>query len=448
MKRNIIAMLLLIAVAFTFAACGEATVDEKSGLEQAKEYVYNTYKNASEVYVADYKVIGRVLIGDATYTVTWASDAAEENVKLVPGDDNMVTVDINEKNPEEVTYTLTATVTDAEGKTESVTFPRRTPAAVIIEEGMSYAEIVAAAYKLPEGIAMDTSYRLFGEIIKIDTAWSAQYKNITVTIKVQGAEDKPIMCYRLAGDGADTLAVGDKITVEGIIKNYKGTIEFDAGCKLLSKGYELKDQSAILTAAYKLEDGIAFTEPCTLIGKIVSVDTAWSDQYKNITVTIVCNDDDKHPIMCYRLAGTGADKLGIGDIITVTGTIKNYKGTIEFDAGCKVDSIVKSTAPAPKAPTDPAEIVKAAFELKENASLPYAATLSGKIVSVDTAWSDQYMNITVTIEVAGKNIQCFRLKGEGADKIAVGNTITVTGSIKNYKGSVQFDAGCTLDAVK
>ena len=30
-----------------------------------------------------------------------------------------------------------------------------------------------------------------------------------------------------------------------------------------------------------------------------------------------------------------------GATITVTGTIKNYKGTIEFDKGCTLDAIVK-----------------------------------------------------------------------------------------------------------
>ncbi len=332
--KKLITFVLILTLALSALVGCEKALEAKDGLEEAKDYVYNTYKNASEVYVADYKVIGQVLVGDVTYAVEWATDAAEENVKIVAGDDNMVTIDINEKNPEEVTYTLTATIKDAEGKTETVSFTRRTPAAVIIDEGMSYAEIVEAAYKLEAGIAMEGEYRLYGEIISIDTVWSDQYKNITVTIKIEGAEDKPIMCYRLAGDGAQALKVGDKITVEGVLKNYNGTIEFDAGCKLLGVGAEVKDQSAILDAAYKLETGIAMTEPCTLTGKISVIDTPWSDQYKNITVTMICGDDAERPIMCYRLAGEGAEELAIGDTITVTGTIKNYNGTIEFDAGC------------------------------------------------------------------------------------------------------------------
>ena len=445
MKRLLACAVVLVLCLSAFAAC--AKTEAANPLADAKDYLYNTYKNANEVNVADYKVIGRVVVGDVTVPVEWAANVPEESVKFVVGDDGMVTVDINEKTPEELVYTLTATLRDEAGNTETVSFNRRVPAAIIIEEGMSYEEIVNAAYKLEEGIAMEGTYRLYGKITKIDTAWSDQYKNITVTIQIGDLADKQIMCYRLAGEGADKLAVGDMITVEGAIKNYKSTIEFDAGCQLLGVGLEVKDQTPILDAAYKLEEGIAMTEPCSLTGVITKIDTAWSDQYKNITVTIVCGGDTERPIMCYRLAGEGADKLAVGDTIAVTGTIKNYKGTIEFDAGCTLDAVVKGDVPAPEAPADPAEIVKAAYALAEGDVLPYTATLTGKITSIKDAWSDQYKNISVIIQVgdqADKPILCYRLKGDGADKLAVGDTITVTGSIKNYKGTIEFDAGCTF----
>ena len=45
------------------------------------------------------------------------------------------------------------------------------------------------------------------------------------------------MCYRLAGDGADSIAVGDTITVSGLLKKYHkdgqpDICEFDSGCSL------------------------------------------------------------------------------------------------------------------------------------------------------------------------------------------------------------------------
>ena len=196
---------------------------------------------------------------------------------------------------------------------------------------------------------------------------------------------------------------------------------------------------------------MSMTEPVTLVGVISKIDTAWSDQYKNITVIIVCDGDTERPMMCYRLKGEGADKLAVGDMIQVTGTIKNYKGTIEFDAGCTLDAVAKGEAAEDEpveAPTDPAEIVNAAFALKDGESLPYTATLTGEIKSIDTAYSADYKNITVTIQIGDKQIQCFRMKGEGADKLTVGNTIEVTGTITNYQGKVQFGAGCTFVSPK
>ena len=88
------------------------------------------------------------------------------------------------------------------------------------------------AYTLEDGMSMDKTVTLTGVIHKIPTAYSPDYKNITVDMTIAGLADYPIECYRLSGEGADTLAIGDTITVTGIIKNYKGLIEFDKGCTL------------------------------------------------------------------------------------------------------------------------------------------------------------------------------------------------------------------------
>ena len=156
--------------------------------------------------------------------------------------------------------------------------------------------------------------------------------------------------------------------------------------------------------------------------------------------------------MCYRHKGDGAKDLAIGDTITVTGILKNYKGTIEFDAGCTLDAVVTGDAPVEPAipdepvvaPEDPAEIIADALALEENASLPYTCTLAGCVVSIDTEYSEQYGNITVTVDFGGTSMQCYRLKGEGAAELAVGDMIEVTGTISNYKGNAQFAAGSTF----
>ena len=431
--KKLIAVLLLVSMLFACAAFAE----ESTGLNDAKSYLYFMYKNKPETTMTDYTVVGNVVIGENVYEVVWTADS--DTVKFVRGEDSMVTVDVDEKNPEEVIYHLTATVSDETGSA-SVTFTHRVPAAMILGSDMSYAEIVDLAYTLEDGLALEDSYRLFGTVSAINTPWSDEYKNITVTIQVEGKEDKPVQCYRLAGDGCETLAVGDQITVEGILKNYKGTIEYDKGCQLIGKG-EVISQSAILDAAYALEDGVAMTAPTALEGVIVSIDTPWSEDYKNITVTIVCDGKEEQKIQCYRLCGEGCEALAVGDQIGVAGTIKNYKGTIEFDKACKL---------IPFGAANDVRVAMNAFTLEESAAMTEASTLTGTVIAINTAWSDEYKNITVTMNVAGLEeypVQCYRLAGEGAQNIQIGDTITVNGIIKNYKGTIEFDKGCQLLAL-
>ena len=206
----------------------------------------------------------------------------------------------------------------------------------------SYVDIVNSLYKLESGQSLEGTFRLYGEVISIDTAYSEQYGNITVTIAVEGIEDKPVQCFRMVGTGIADLAVGDKITVEGTLKRFKDTFEFDAKCVLVGLG-EIIDPAKIVKAAYRLQ-GDEKMENVTLTGVITTVNTAYSEQYGNITVTIVVAGLDDKPIQCYRAKGAeGVDisGLAVGDTVTVTGLIKVYKGTVEFDAGCLVSEIVK-----------------------------------------------------------------------------------------------------------
>ena len=355
--------------------------------------------------------------------ITWESDNAAAVVA-----NGKLTIKLPDTD---ATVKLTATL-----KCGSVTETRVFEIKLVATE-MSYAEIVDAAYKLEAGASLPGTCRLFGKIIKIDTAWSDQYKNITVTIEVAGLTDKPIICFRLKDDGAESLAVGDEITVEGAIKNYNGTIEFDSGCRFIGKGEHI-DQSKTVGAAYSLAEGESMSSPVILKGVISKIDTAWSDQFKNITVTIIVDGITDKPIMCFRLKGEGADKLAEGQTINVYGTIKNYQGTVEFDAGCLL--IADDDVAAVKT-------VISAYKLAQDTALDGEKTLTGVITKIDTPYSEQYKNITVTITVAGisdKTIQCFRMVGEGAANLAEGQVITVTGTLKNFKGTVEFDAKCTF----
>lgn len=219
------------------------------------------------------------------------------------------------------------------------------PTVSVIEDMVT---VVQEAYRLQAGESMDRNVILYGTIISLDTVYNAEHQNITVTIAVDGAEDMPIKCYRLIAnedteDVLPDLLVGNLITVSGIIKNYNGIIEFDAGCTLLT--YEIGDAvvaptdiDAILKAAYNLDEGEALPYAVTLTGTVIDVNTLYNPDYDNVSVTIEIDGYPQYPIFCYRMTGNGADEIVINHEITVTGIIKNYNGTIEFDIGCQLIS--------------------------------------------------------------------------------------------------------------
>ena len=209
---------------------------------------------------------------------------------------------------------------------------------------------VNAAYNLAIGESMSQPSTLTGVITKIDTPYSAQYQNVSVVIAVAGAEDKPILCHRLRGEGADQIGIGDTITVTGTLMNYNnnsatGIVEFGAGCTIDSwenTGADeevLTDPMDILNACYALEAGATMSYEVTLTGTITEIYTPYDASYGNVTVIITIAGAEDMPLKCYRLSGTGAESLAVGDVITVTGYLKHHvhsSGTsdYQFTQGC------------------------------------------------------------------------------------------------------------------
>ncbi|MBQ3000614.1 MAG: hypothetical protein IJD63_02575 [Oscillospiraceae bacterium] len=115
-------------------------------------------------------------------------------------------------------------------------------------------EIVEAAYALEKDATLG-EYTLTGTITKIEDSYSTQYQNISVDIVIEGCEDKPILCFRMTGDGAASLKVGDVITVTGTIKNYKGTVEFDAACTFVLVSAHEHSHTAVVTAPTCTDNG-------------------------------------------------------------------------------------------------------------------------------------------------------------------------------------------------
>ena len=382
--------------------------------------------------------------------ITWTTDNACAVVT-----DGKLTIT---KPAADATVKVTATLTSGSAS-QSVDYTINVIARTLTQE-----EIVDLTYTLEKGESLDNAFTLQGVITKIGTAYSEEYKNITVTIQVGNKTDKLIDCYRLSGEGCENLKVGDTITVKGTPNRYNSTYQLKS-CTLISieqaaapaaaslargpRAAAPADPKQTVDAAFALTGTDTLTD-ATLTGVITKVNDAYSSSYGNITVTIeVEGTSGKKEMKCYRAAGdTNVDISGlkVGDTITITGTISLYYEKPQFGQGSKITAIVPGAGQAVVAPTNPKEIVDAAFALESGASLPYEAILTGKIVSIEDPYNSQYKNICLTIEVEGttakKNLVCYRIKGDTDVDISgleIGDTITVKGTIKNHDGTVEFD---------
>lgn len=156
-------------------------------------------------------------------------------------------------------------------------------------------------------------------------------------------------------------------------------------------------------------------------GTVTKINTAWSDQYKNISVTIA--DADGNELYLYRLAA----KVVVGDVITVKGEMATFNNARQVAAGATAEI----TDPAPVEVTIPEALALADGR---------RVIVKGTVKTINTAWSDQYGNITVTIEDAeGNTLYVYRMK----TNVEVGDVIIVSGKVGSYEGAKQIAAGST-----
>lgn len=350
------------------------------------------------------------------------------------------------------------TTTIGGGNNGTTTVKPTNPTTVKLQTVTDQAKILADIAKLGKNECTPYIAQLTGKVQTLaPTDDDVKYGSMTLTFRVG---DQNIKCYKMKGDKAKDVAPGDTITVKGVIKNYwsdtatKGTIEFywheASGTEVTlvklveAPKVDLSTPAKILAAAFALKPGDSLSQEVSLTGKVVNIETAYDANFQNVTVNISV---DGKTLKCYRMKGAAAAQIKEGDTITVKGYITNYSGNVQFGQGCEVTKRTAGAAAGPETNQD--KILKEAFALAPGQALGYKATLTGTITKIATPYDAGYKNVTVIIEVGGKEIKCYRLKGTGADKLKEGDVITVTGLIKNYQHSsgdceVEFDQGCTF----
>lgn len=174
-----------------------------------------------------------------------------------------------------------------------------------------------AASELADKATTTESYILIGTVSRIKDAYSEQYKNISFYLS-DGVQE--VLVYRYNLDDAKDIKVGDSLAIAAPMKKY------DSDLEAVSKFVKLN----VTDIATAVAAGIAGTgEDGTMVyGQITKIGTAYSADYKNITVTIT---DSTGNIDCFRLKG--GEDLKVGDYILVTGKPSAYKGAAQMAAG-------------------------------------------------------------------------------------------------------------------
>ena len=227
-------------------------------------------------------------------SITWATNNTN-NAAIADGKLNIVVPE------EEVTVTVTATITCGD-----VTDTK------VFEIALSKAPVtIPEALEIPDG----SNVLVSGTVKEINTEWSEQYGNITVTI--EDAEGNTLYVYRLKTN----VKVGDIITIKGKMGTYNGTRQVAAGATAT-----IDDPAPVevsLTEAVALDDG----RRVVVKGTVKEINTEWSEQYGNITVTI--EDAEGNTLYIYRLK----TNVKVGDVVTISGKVGSYNGNKQIAAG-------------------------------------------------------------------------------------------------------------------
>ena len=132
MKKLIVCvsvLLICVTAICAFVACNEREPD-LTGLNMAKDYLSAQLKDAPVDTNADFERPTALRNEHGSYTVAWTISVTSgdaNGVKLGAEGTGVVTIDVDEMTTADIVYTLTATISDAEGNTVTLTFNHKVP---------------------------------------------------------------------------------------------------------------------------------------------------------------------------------------------------------------------------------------------------------------------------------------------------------------------------------
>ena len=436
-KLLVLALVLVLVLSLSMAlvACNPAEETEgkapASELERAKDAVYRLYKDSiPQETAADFKVSTTVpLDGIYYFPITWT--VSDSKITVSEPSNNQVTIDIPEESPEEINYTLTATITADDGTTATVEFERKVPKYILF----TWEQYKAAC----EANDKNATVVIKGFVIGINEEPNSSSKGSMWVMDKDGHGYyvyKPTLDSKITESREKMLAefpVGTEVEVTGTCTVYNGAYEFNPGCTVKKTGKTASDLGVTLdyTDVTELWGKATAETKDTLIpsqATLVSLNevTLGSIDGKNYKFTV--DGSDLQYIMymdTYLMDETELDKLTakweVGAKANLKGICNVYSSVYQVypEDSNALEIIVEDLTDAEKV-----ERVKNALDI---AVKNYG--FSGEI-KVATAGDGQMADVKITYSTNSSAITFDAEKGVLViDKQPTAQTVTVTATI-------------------
>lgn len=275
---------------------------------------------------------------------------------------------------------------------------------------ISVADAITLINGLEDGATTKEKYVLEAYVTKVTYTWSGGTMSFLVGASADAID--VITVYKAACSEAvgKTIVAGAKVKVAGYLQKFvksdtvtpeltNGTVELleaapDSGDTGGSTEAETVNATVAeaLAAANALEYNVNSTNNYAVTGYITAVSTAFSEQYKNISLTIADVVNGTTTIAVFRATTTSevAQKLVAGAQIKVTGKLQNYKPEYK-DQG------------TPQIVEGKIELLKETELVEEVLNTKYTATTDVSAVAVGTRFVLSANNAVVCGAFNGSN---------------------------------------------
>lgn len=475
-KLLAVALVLVLCLSVVLVACdkkgGGGSTDSNNPvakLDAAADAVYKFNKDSIPAETTKSFDLSKAvpLEGIYSFPIEWTVNT--DKIQVVDkGNGTQVTVKIPERSPEEIVYTLTATVKADDGTTKTVTFERKVPKFVVA----TYDEYIAAC----KANDKNKTYNIVGYVVAVNAAPLSGSKG---SMWVMDKDGHGYYAYAPALDASITATresinaefpIGTEVVVTGSLTLYSGAYEFNKGCTVTKTGrtaaqdnvtLDYVDRTEAFAAAKTSKDESLVPYQATLI-ELKGV-TLGAKSGKNYYFTLgdvtnfVCYNDIY--LMDDETSEAFAEKWVEGAKANIKGVVNTYSGVYQvYPQGLDALEIL------PQTDAEKVAGVKGALKLEEsyeeNFTLPTSKlvdltwTVSGtgavigenNLVTVTRTDADQKVVFTATLK-----------SGEVTDTVTFNVTIpaividdpnTVIINSKNLKLANSYaDGEVTFDGV-